>query len=165
MADAPLYRRVWVRVKRSSPRRWKRGWQRIKYPTATHYSPHFTRAELNCKGPECRGKQPPAAIQTNLGKLARDLEQLRDELGHPLSVLSGYRCPAHNANVGGASQSQHMQGTAADLNVPPGAQARFEAAANRVPAFRAGGIGVYSNGGVHVDRRGWVARWNSWIRR
>lgn len=159
-----LNKRVWVRIKGSEPVRWKRGWQRIAYPTATHYSPNFTRKELNCRGPECVGKQPPAAIQKSLGKLARDLEQLRVELGGKVGILGGYRCPAHNKRVHGASQSQHLQGTAADLAVPSGYQKVYEAAALMVPAFKAGGIGTYENGGVHVDRRGWVARWNNWIR-
>jgi uncharacterized protein YcbK (DUF882 family) len=37
-------------------------------------------------------------------------------------------------------------------------------AANDVPMFQGGGIGVYPNGGVHVDHREYRARWNSWSR-
>lgn len=163
--SAPRFRRVWKRIPGTKPRRFRRVWQRIKFTTATHYSPNFTRAELNCKGAECRGKQPPANIQSNLAKLAQDLELLRMELGHGIGVLSGYRCPIHNANVGGANFSQHMTGNAADLAVPTGKQDTYVAAAKRVPEFNGGGIGVYPNGGVHVDRRGFVARWSSFVRR
>lgn len=155
----PLFRRVWIRVPHSRPRRFRRGWQRIAYPTKTHYSPNFARKELDCK---C-GCTTPAHIEKELGKLARDLELMRDKLG-PLGILSGYRCKARNRAVGGAALSQHMNGTAADLLVPRGRQDEFVRAANAVPAFLAGGIGVYPHGGVHVDRRGWVARWNSWTR-
>lgn len=134
----------------------------VVYPTATHYSPHFTRAELECKGSECRGKRPPAEVEKRLTLLAADLELLRHELGGALGIASGYRCPVHNKRVGGAAGSRHMVGDAADLVVPPGEQARYFAAAERVPAFRNGGIGVYPGGAVHVDRRGYKARWNSW---
>tara|TARA_R110000868_G_scaffold187432_4_gene429962 strand:+ start:2738 stop:3151 length:414 start_codon:yes stop_codon:yes gene_type:complete len=34
-----------------------------------------------------------------------------------LSVDSAYRCPEHNAAVGGAKQSQHMLGLALDLHI------------------------------------------------
>lgn len=32
-----------------------------------------------------------------------------------LVITSGYRCPAHNAAVGGSPTSQHLQGLAADI--------------------------------------------------
>lgn len=152
------FRRVLVGVKGSRPKRWRRGWQRIAYPTATHYSPHFTKRELDCR---C-GCKTPRKIRVELGKLARDLELMRDILG-PMKILGGYRCPKHNRAVNGAVNSQHLYGKAADLGVPQGQKLRYVAAANSVPAFHGGGIGVYPNGGVHVDRRGFVARWNSWV--
>lgn len=129
----------------------------VEFPNATHYSKHFSRAELDCK---C-GCKTPANIERELTKLASDLEALRLELGEGLGILSGYRCPARNKAVGGASQSQHMTGRAADLAVPTGQQDRFVKAALTVPSFAKGGVGVYPAGGVHVDRRGWVARWTS----
>ena len=151
------WKRVWVGIKGSKPKRWKRGWQRIQYPTATHYSPNFTRAELDCK---C-GCVTPAGIERELTKLAADLERLRANLGHAVGINSGYRCPERNKYVGGARYSQHMSGKAADLAVPRGLQDRYVAAALKVPAFRGGGVGEYPGGAVHVDRRGWVARWTS----
>jgi hypothetical protein len=45
----------------------------------------------------------------------RTLQPLRDAIGAPLTVTSGYRSPALNAAVGGAAKSQHMQGQAADV--------------------------------------------------
>lgn len=133
----------------------------VQYPTKTHYSPNFTRAELDCK---C-GCTTPKEVEKQLTETAAHLEQLREELGGiALSINSGYRCPAHNKAVHGASNSQHLYGTAADLAVPVGKQDTYVRAATRVPAFEQGGIGVYPNGGVHVDHRGYRARWNDWVR-
>ena len=43
------------------------------------------------------------------------LDPLREKYGKPIHVNSGYRCPKHNLAVGGATQSQHMNGEAADI--------------------------------------------------
>lgn len=43
------------------------------------------------------------------------LQPLRDAMGHEIKIGSGYRCPRLNAAVGGVSNSQHMNGEAADL--------------------------------------------------
>lgn len=45
------------------------------------------------------------------------LEPLRKKLGRPVYINSGYRCPKLNALVGGAFNSQHICGQAADLRV------------------------------------------------
>lgn len=45
--------------------------------------------------------------------LVRGLEEVRDKVG-PLTILSGYRDPAHNTRVGGKSSSQHLHGNACD---------------------------------------------------
>lgn len=44
------------------------------------------------------------------------LQPLRDKLG-PVHILSGYRCEALNKMVGGADNSQHTKGEAADIYV------------------------------------------------
>ena len=49
------------------------------------------------------------------------LDPLREKYGKPIKVNSGYRCPNHNLAVGGATQSQHMKGEAADI-APAGLQ-------------------------------------------
>lgn len=43
------------------------------------------------------------------------LQPLRDTLGEPMEVNSGYRCPELNRLVGGTSTSQHLKGEAADI--------------------------------------------------
>jgi zinc D-Ala-D-Ala carboxypeptidase len=51
-----------------------------------------------------------------LRALVQSLEVLRkEEYHHGFSIVSGYRCPSHNKSVGGASSSQHMYGSAADI--------------------------------------------------
>lgn len=45
------------------------------------------------------------------------LEELRRFGGFTIEINSGYRSAAHNRAVGGASNSQHVKGTAADITV------------------------------------------------
>jgi len=47
--------------------------------------------------------------------LARALERYRDALGEPVAILGGHRDAAWNAAHGGLPDSQHLHGTAADL--------------------------------------------------
>ena len=52
----------------------------------------------------------------NLDRLVtRVLDKLRDGWGRPIIVTSGYRCKELNATVGGARNSQHLKGQAADI--------------------------------------------------
>ena len=46
------------------------------------------------------------------------LQPLRDKLGKPIIITSGYRSPALNKAIGGAPNSQHCKGEAADLYSP-----------------------------------------------
>lgn len=60
---------------------------------------------------------PDQHQKENLGRLARMiLQYLIDELQIKLVISSGFRCAALNAAVGGASNSQHLFGEAADIN-------------------------------------------------
>ena len=45
------------------------------------------------------------------------LQPLRDFLGKPVVISSGYRCAELNKAVGGVRNSQHMKGEAADIHV------------------------------------------------
>ena len=47
-------------------------------------------------------------------------QKIRDKLGMPIHINSGYRCEKHNAAVGGVKDSFHTQGTAADLSCAAG---------------------------------------------
>lgn len=62
---------------------------------------------------------PTSTIIAELQRLAQTiLQPLRDHLGRPIVVSSGYRSPPLNRAVGGAQNSDHMYGRAADIVVP-----------------------------------------------
>ena len=59
---------------------------------------------------------PPASAIAALSRLVDAvLDPLREAWGAPLTVNSGYRCPALNRAVGGVPHSQHLLGEAADI--------------------------------------------------
>ena len=61
---------------------------------------------------------PNQAQTDNLKHLATNyLQPLRDRYG-PIRINSGFRTPEVNKAVGGAKNSAHMQGNAADIYVP-----------------------------------------------
>ena len=61
-------------------------------------------------------QNPPLIVVTNLQLLVDNiLQPIRTKLGYSLHVNSGYRCLALNKAVGGAANSQHIIGQAADL--------------------------------------------------
>lgn len=111
---------------------------------------HFTRQELACKCGCDRCETKP--------ELLGALEELRRVIGRPIHITSGYRCPEHNAAVGGAPHSQHCQGAAVDCHVHGMTPGELAEAAEAVPDFAGGGIGVYSSW-AHLDVRGVRARW------
>lgn len=43
------------------------------------------------------------------------LQKIREVTGRPITINSGYRTPAYNRRVGGASNSYHIYGRAADI--------------------------------------------------
>lgn len=61
---------------------------------------------------------PPEDIKTNLALTCRLADEVRELLGKPMLVSSGYRSPAVNAAVGGAARSAHMTGYALDFISP-----------------------------------------------
>ncbi len=89
-------------------------------------------------------------------ELVRRLQTARDKIGRPLVVTSGYRCPAHNKAVGGAANSQHLYGKAADVTCPDVSPGQLYDILE--PLFPDGGAGLYP-GFVHVDIRDEKARW------
>lgn len=50
--------------------------------------------------------------------LAPGMQRIRECLGQPVNISSGYRSPAVNKAVGGAAVSQHKLGQAADFTCP-----------------------------------------------
>lgn len=82
-------------------------------------SEHFSAEELMCHGASqghC-GCGPETANNVS-PLLLEKLEALRAMIGGPIEISCAYRCPAHNAEVGGVPNSQHVDGTAADVQTP-----------------------------------------------
>lgn len=85
-------------------------------------------------------------------RLVSMLETLRQELGVPFVITSGYRCDDHNMRVGGAINSYHVQGLACDIACPRGYTVEEFAKICLDHGFT--GVGAYpSQGFVHVDVR------------
>lgn len=81
------------------------------------------------------------------------LDPLREALGRPVRITSGYRSAALNDAIGGARNSQHMRGEAADIKVDGiGAQdlAR-RIAALRLPVDQVVWYDAERGGHVHVS--------------
>ncbi len=81
-------------------------------------SPHFSLDELTASQTATRrniNNIPSSEIIRNLVRLAEVLEQVRELANRPLTISSGYRSPALNQWVGGASTSAHTLGLAADI--------------------------------------------------
>lgn len=59
-----------------------------------------------------------ATIKRNINLLVDNvLDPIRDKFCAPVIITSGYRCPQVNKLVGGANNSQHMSGCAADFHI------------------------------------------------
>jgi uncharacterized protein YcbK (DUF882 family) len=109
---------------------------------------NFKRSEFACK---CCG------LDTIDAELVNQLQILRDRIGRPIHVNSGIRCEAHNREVGGKPNSQHLLGKAADIRVAGMRTRELVSHVVEMPAFR--GVGTYGTF-VHVDiREGRKASW------
>ena len=118
-------------------------------------SRNFNRSEFACKGEDCCGHSAPVHPD-----LIEALQALRDRIGKPLSITSGFRCNRHNQAIGGEDHSFHTLGMAADVACPDGiSPGQLAALAEGIDLFREGGIGIYPSW-VHLDvRKNGKARW------
>lgn len=98
----------------------KKFWAKVNQKSTTPgasggSSVHFAKSEFKCKcgGKYCNGY--PAG--TTNAKLLAILEKIRAHYGRPVTIRSGQRCNRHNANIGGAKNSAHKKGKAADIYI------------------------------------------------
>lgn len=70
---------------------------------------NFSKSEFKCK---CCGKVHMDEAFVGM------LQEIRDEVGFPIRITSGYRCPKHNSRVSSTGRSgPHTTGMAADIAV------------------------------------------------
>ena len=130
-------------------------------------SKYFSDEELMCHGAEQGDCDCGVGSADNVSpRLLELLDQLRENVGGALEVSCVYRCPAHNAAVGGVENSQHLEGTAADVQTPDyewcDTPEKLQWYAEQLPFD---GIGIYP-WGCHVDvREGGVGAGIRWDER
>jgi len=105
---------------------------------------HFSRADFACKD--------GCGFDAVSMDLVERLERMRAFLGERIIIESGCHCPKHNAEVGGATNSAHLTGEAADPRPDGGrwdGNVRFRwVEAALAAGFRRIGIGPTK---IHVD--------------
>ena len=90
-------------------------------------------------------------------KLAELLQNIREHFGKPVIINSAYRSKEHNKKVGGASNSYHLYGQAADIQIKGVSPREI---AKYAESLGVKGIGLYGTF-VHVDTRTTKYYWNS----
>ena len=118
---------------------------------------NFSLWEFRCRD----GSDVPEELMENVRLLARNLQVLRDCVGKPIRVISGYRTKKYNTRIGGARRSQHMLSKAADIKIAGLTPAEIKAIIIKLireGKMMSGGVGLYRTF-VHYDVRGRNARW------
>ncbi len=81
-------------------------------------SEHFSLGELCKTSAKTQDRNIPSHIYIeNLKRLCGWLEMLRERVGGPIIINSGYRSPEVNKAVGGVATRNHLTGCAADIRV------------------------------------------------
>lgn len=122
-----------------------------KYAAEKRLSPHFRVREFH-------SKHDPSDIVKVDERLIYLLENIRNYVGKPVHINSGYRSPEYNKTLKNASpRSQHCHGKAADIWVE-GVTPKQIADIAECYLGSSGGIGIYKTF-THVDVRTGCARW------
>jgi uncharacterized protein YcbK (DUF882 family) len=120
-------------------------------------TPNFSLSEFRCRD----GSDVPADMMDSVRLLCENLQVLRDHIGKPIRVISGYRSPKYNSRIGGARRSQHMLAKAADIKISGMTPAEVKKAILELikeGKMMKGGVGIYKTF-THYDVRGRNARW------
>ena len=118
---------------------------------------NFNIDEFKCKD----GTSVPDEYLSNVELLAKNLQVLRDKVGLPIIIISGYRSPEYNKKIGGAKRSQHMLAKAADIIIKGMSSTEVkEVIISLIKSgeMHPGGIGLYQTF-THYDVRGANRRW------
>jgi peptidoglycan hydrolase-like protein with peptidoglycan-binding domain len=107
------------------------------------------------------GSRWPVDVYTegNAIKLAQQLEHVRRLLNAPMVITSAYRPPAVNRAVGGAWASRHVHFDAVDFYCPSMSIGSVHAIVEPYWGNRGGCAVSYSGQFLHLDLRGFMARW------
>jgi len=119
---------------------------------------NFNIDEFKCKD----GTAVPQNLIPNVKKLAENLQVLRDYVGKPIHLNSGYRSPAYNKKIGGAPESKHKLAQAGDITIPGMTPTEVHKTILKLitdKKMHNGGLGLYKTF-VHYDIRPTPARWN-----
>jgi hypothetical protein len=117
-----------------------------KLGTDYKISDHFNLGEMQCKD--------GSDLVLYSTELMEMLEKLRSYGGFTITINSGYRTAAYNKSIGGATESQHMKGTAADVVVNKnGIAVDAEKICCLAQTLGFYGIGYISETAVHLDMR------------
>lgn len=121
-------------------------------------SEHFAQSEFQCTG-SCASCVQNSAEHLPPQRLLDWLEDIRAHFGNkPVNINSAYRCPKRNAEVGGASGSQHLYGTATDIWIKGVSPVEVYKYADKLVGDK-GSVGSYATF-THIDARGHKARWS-----
>lgn len=115
-------------------------------------SKYFKLSEFRSKD----GAEFPKEVLQNLQKLVVNLDVIREKIDLPIHVNSGYRSTTHNKKIGGAKNSYHVIGLAADLSardISPNALKEIIVGLMDSGKITAGGVKAYDTF-VHYDIRG-----------
>ena len=91
---------------------------------------NFELKEIKCK---CGGKYCNGFPTGFSHKLMENMQKVRDYFGKAVIITSGLRCPTHNKNVGGVSNSKHTQGKAVDFYVKGVSYSKLKAYIDKLP--------------------------------
>ena len=118
-------------------------------PTGTFWDEieFFDREEFRCK---CGGKYCNGYPSEPDERMVRIADQLRKNLGVPVTIVSGLRCKTWNAIQNGHAQSQHMYGEAADIYAKGVSQSRVEAELDKIGGVRYH-YAIKDSSNVHFD--------------
>ena len=113
-------------------------------------SKYILRSEYECP---CCGELPTDFDVYPYEDFFDLFDNIREEWGKPIDINSGYRCPEHNAYVGGNPLSVHIFGLALDLDCEDDDEVDdlYSHIIGMYPSLR---IGQYKgdNTFIHIDR-------------